>query len=135
MNNFKTWLEEISFNPLDGLNNNAARKKIYQILTGVADGIFRDDSWEGVKKIWKTLDENKIHWTLVDSEYGVSPNFAQSFPGPKWRIPNDFKQWKFEIKFINNNQRETILHGRIVASGAGSMEDPLEKYDITVMVD
>lgn len=133
MNNFKTWLEENGPNPLDGLRNDVARKKINQILHGVANGIFQDDHWGGVKRVWDTLDENKIPWTLMNSEYGVSPSFAQTFTGPKWRIPNDFKQWKFEIKFTNNNQKETTLYGVVIAS-AGSIEDPLEKYDVTVTV-
>jgi hypothetical protein len=135
MSNFKTWLEEENApNPLDGLSNDAVRKKINRILHGVATGIFSDEYWEGVKIVWKTLDENGIPWTLTSADYGTSPSFAQTFSGPKWRIPKDYKQYNFQIKFINNNQKETTLYGTLIASGAGTMEYPLDKYDITVYV-
>jgi len=141
MTTFKTWLEEEKPNPLDGLRNDVARRKVHELLSGVADGIYSDDNWEGVRKVWDRLTEYGISWTLISSEYGMSPSFQQTFTRP-WqrkdggslRRINDFKQWKFEIKFTNNNQRETTLYGTIVASGAGSVEDPLDKYDVTVNV-
>jgi hypothetical protein len=42
------------------------------------------------------------------------------------------KIWKFEVKFVNNRDKDDVLYGRITAAGAGSVEDPLERYDVTV---
>ena len=48
-------------------------------------------------------------------------------------IPSS-KTWRFEIDFMNDKGRPTKLFGIIVASGAGSVKDPLDKYDITAYV-
>ena len=42
------------------------------------------------------------------------------------------KIWTFEVKFVNNRDKDDILYGRITAAGAGSVEDPLDRYDVTV---
>jgi hypothetical protein len=43
-------------------------------------------------------------------------------------------QREIQINFINNKNKPTTLYGRIQASGAGTIEDPLSKYDITAYV-
>ena len=45
------------------------------------------------------------------------------------------KIWSFEIHFLNNIGKEgkaAVIHGNITAAGAGSVEDPLDRYDVTV---
>jgi hypothetical protein len=86
-------------------------------------GLFSDEGWEQVNKIWNVLDENGINWAMTNSQY------AQDEEGNLIR-----KEWKFEIYFSNKNNKPTTLYGTIVAAGAGSVNDPLEKYDLVAMV-
>jgi hypothetical protein len=48
-------------------------------------------------------------------------------------VPNG-KTWKFTIKFENNNRREMTLYGIVTASGAGTVADPLSRYDLVAYV-
>jgi hypothetical protein len=111
-------------NTLNGISNQAAKRYVNRILSEHTKGFFHDQSWEGVHRVWKALDDNGIDWTMTGNEYQKdSPS----------GIPTR-KQWKFEVHFVNNNGRPVTLYGVLVASGAGSVEDPLEKYDLTAYV-
>jgi len=44
------------------------------------------------------------------------------------------KIWQFEIPFTSERGRKGTLYGRVVAAGAGSVEEPLDKYDVTAYV-
>jgi hypothetical protein len=85
--------------------------------------MFSDQSWEAVNKVWKILSAAAIDWHSVGSEY------QKNDQGISIR-----KEWKFEIGFLNNNGRQTTLYGTVIASGAGSVADPLERYDIIAYV-
>ena len=111
-------------NTLDGISNQAAKRYVNRILSEHTKGFFHDQSWEGVHRVWKALDDNGIDWTMTGNEYQKdSPSGMPSR-----------KQWKFEVKFVNNNNRPVTLYGVLVASGAGSVGDPLERYDLTAYV-
>jgi len=111
-------------NTLNGISNQAAKRYVNRILSDHTKGFFHDQSWEGVHKVWKALDDNGISWTMTGSEYQ-----KDSPSGMPTR-----KQWKFEVSFVNDKNRPTTLYGVVVASGAGRVEDPLEKYDLTAYV-
>lgn len=121
-------------NPLDGKSNEQARKIVRNIVDAPSKGLFKDEYWEGPKKIFDAMSSAGLDWHLTDNYYGVSKSFSDTYPGEKWRIPNNYKEWKFEIQFVNNRGRATILHGVLTAHGAGSVQDPLEKYDMTVVI-
>ena len=41
------------------------------------------------------------------------------------------KTWKYEIPFVNQNGKPDQVYLAITAAGAGSVEDPLDVYDVT----
>lgn len=86
-------------------------------------GFFSDEAWEGVNQIWTAFNDHKIDWNISGSEYY-----------PVREVPPQGKVWNFEIEFINNKGRKTTLYGFVIASGAGTVEDPLSKYDIAAYV-
>jgi hypothetical protein len=131
---FKVSQIENPSNPLNGKSNEQARKILRNIVTEPSRGLFSDEYWLGPNNIFKALSASDIDWTLESAEYGVSPSFQQNWTGEKWKIPNDYKQWKFTVKFVNNKSRETILNCNIMAMGAGTTDDPLSKYDMSVMI-
>jgi hypothetical protein len=47
-------------------------------------------------------------------------------------MPPQRKTWKFEIRFTNPKGKQNVMYGALVAAGAGSVKDPLDRYDITV---
>jgi len=111
-------------NTLNGISNQAAKRYVNRILSEHTKGFFHDQSWEGVSRVWKALDDNGIDWTMTGNEYQKD--------GPSG-MPTR-KQWKFEVNFVNNKSRLVTLYGVLIASGAGSVDDVLSKYDLVSYV-
>ena len=104
---------------LDGMTKRQATRKVNDILSKNSKGIFSDESWVPVNKIWNELRADGIDFNTTGAEYlknehGVSTG----------------KQWKFQVSFINEKGRNTILYGTVTASGCGSVESPLSRYDL-----
>ena len=116
-------LAQETVNPLNGRSNQSAKNYIYKLIHDLTKGIYSDQSWEAVNAIWKRLDDNNIENYLTDTQYYKD---EQGLPSSK--------VWRFEIPFVNNKGKPTILHGILTAHGAGSVKYPLDKYDITVMM-
>jgi hypothetical protein len=110
-------------NPLDGKSNQQARSFINTKIIPASPGFYSDTSWEGIKKIWEAMDASGIDWNITDNHY------LHNEKGIPWG-----KEWRFEIKFINNRGKPTTLYGVVMASGAGPVNDPLARYDITAYV-
>ena len=124
---------------IDGMSKRQAMTFINKLFRPHTRGIYRDAYWKPVHAMFKAMRDNNIDYYIESAEYSVSPSFRQSFPaiGTPARemmglrdIPNDNKTWKFIVEFEDNNGRDKKLYGIIVASGAGSVEDPLGKYDV-----
>ena len=121
-------------NSLEGMTNVEARKFVNGLIEPHSRGFFKDDSWRPVHAIFKALRDASVPYSIESAEYGVSKGYQETFQGEKWKNQKDFKEWKFEIEFSNKKGRNTKLYGRIMASGAGSVSDPLERYDIVAIV-
>ena len=114
------------FNPLDGKNNQSARNFVNKILSAHSKGFFSDEDWGEIHKIWNAMNAAGLDWNTTDNKYIKDPTRPMDMPISK--------EWRFEVRFTNNNQRPTILYGVATAHGAGSVEDPLGRYDITAYV-
>ena len=112
-------------NPLDGKSNQVAAKAVNTILATMARGMFSDNSWEAINKIFSKLNEAGIPVETLNTKYG-----GQSEQSP---MPT-FKEWQIKIPFTNNKGKPTDLVGQITAHGAGSVQQPLDRYDITAYV-
>lgn len=110
-------------NPLQAMTRQQATRYLYKLIGRIPDGLFRDQSWEPVTKIFKVLKDNNIDYVLTKTEYGTNDQ----------GIPNS-KRWKLEVTFFNKNDRPQTLYGTIVAAGAGSVADPLDTYDVSVVI-
>ena len=104
---------------LNGMKNREARKFVNELLQRHTKGIFRDNSWQPIHKTFKELARHSIEYVIQKAEYLKEHGIPTS------------KVWSFEIEFFNEKGRKTTLYGRIVASGAGSVKDPLDRYDVT----
>lgn len=112
---------------LDGMSNEKARRFVSKIAKNAYHtGIYKDESWVGANSIKKAFNEANIGYEIISSDY---VNWSSQERGVSSR-----KEWKLRFPFINNNGKETLLHGTITAAGDGSVEDPLEKYDMKFTV-
>ena len=113
-------------NPLDGKSNAQARDIVNRriIPQEQIKGFFSDESWQGIQQIWDAFERAGLNWNMAGSDY---------YPAHGGN-PMGGKVWKIEINFTNNRGKPTKLYGTVTAAGAGTVEDPLSRYDITAYV-
>lgn len=107
------------------------RRKLVQMINRILDraptkGIHRDQYWKPVQAIWKALEKAGLDFSITKSDYE-----HESMGGS--RVPVR-KVWNFEVPFLTERGQPGTIHGRVVAAGAGSVEDPLEAYDVVAYV-
>jgi len=108
---------------LDGMSKQTAKRHVNKLLARYTKGFFKDEDWRHVNLIWKAMDAAQINWTMTDAKYRHDDEGTPVA-----------KEWKFEVEFINNRDRKSTLYGIVVAAGAGSVEDPLDRYDLVAYV-
>lgn len=110
---------------LQGMKKPQAVKFINGLLARHTKGFFSDQDWSGIKRsVWDVLEAEGVDYTITKSEY-----IKETSSG----MPSG-KQWRFEISFQNDKGKPTVLYGTVTASGAGSVQDPMERYDIVAYV-
>ena len=117
---------QINPNPLDGKSNQQARNIINKkiIPQESIKGFFADDDWAGINQIWNAFNQAGLDWNIAGSDY---------YPTDDGN-PMGGKIWEVEINFTNNRGKPTKLGGTVTAAGAGTVEDPLSRYDITAYI-
>jgi len=109
---------------LNGRSKRAAMNFIYKIVEKYTKSIYSDTFWEPVQAIWKLFGDAGIDWTLTKpSQY-----FKDEQGNPNRKV------WYFKVNFMTPQQRQSEINGTITAAGAGSVQQPLDKYDITVVM-
>lgn len=111
---------------INGQSNQVAATRVNKILSDFSKGIFSDDSWQAVHKIFAKLKEVGLDVELLGAKYGGQSDSSGGLP--------TYKEWQISIPFTNNKGKSVQLIGQITAHGAGTVEDPLSRYDITAYV-
>ena len=114
--------------PLQGMTNTRARKFVGDLIRPLADGFFKDDNWKPVHDMFTVMNQAGINYETYLPPGRIS-DYTQNEKGTPIA-----KEWWFKVTFNNQAGRETILYGHIQASGAGSIEQPLDRYDLTTTV-
>jgi len=109
--------EEIS--AINEMSKQRAKTYVNKLMGKHSKGIFSDEYWSPVQNIFKDLSEANIDYVVGKTEYKKDDK----------GVPTS-KRWTLTISFIDKNGKEQKLTALIIASGAGSVEDPLDKYDI-----
>lgn len=110
---------------IDGMNKRKAinyitRKfKVYEKLKG----FFSDDAWQPINGIIGDIQKDGIPFEIHKTEY-----YKDNNGNPAGKI------WTCQIPFVNQNGRQDKLYVTITAAGAGSVSDPLNRYDITFVI-
>ena len=124
----KKVLREQTESEIDGKDKETAKRYIYKKITPLTKGIFKDDSWEGVNKIWKEFEKMNLQWNTTKATYTHAKDGSIGWNTPTGKI------WNFEIEFHDKQGKIKKIYGSLHAAGAGSVEDPLDRYDITVVL-
>lgn len=117
--------------PLDGKSKTSAANWVHGKIKKHTSGFFTDEYWKPIQSMFKDFDKLGLKWVSTGARYEearIRTNHGDTFVVPVRKV------WTFEISFINNRDKGDILHGRIVADGAGPADSPLDKYDVTVTV-
>lgn len=85
--------------------------------------IYHDQYWQGPNCIWDTFDRLHINWVLGKTQYRHDER----------NIPSG-KEWNFEIMWDDDKGKHQKLKGILIASGAGTVADPLSRYDIVLQI-
>ena len=100
---------------LDGQTKTKALKIIGEILRKHSKGFFQDEYWIPVHDIFSELTFHGIDYVLISADYDGKMTS---------------KRWNMSFEFINDKGKNIIIYGNIIASGAGSVENPLSRYDL-----
>jgi len=103
------------------MTRNKAVKAINNKICGAAPGLYSDEYWNGVSKVHLALKE-------VAHELNVSCNLNNSKyeQDEADKVPSR-KRWVYLVEGYRWKEPIAIV---IIASGAGTISDPLKQYDI-----
>ena len=111
------------------MSKRRAQTFIYKQCVPQTVGLWKDEAWVGVKKFFNALDGFNIINELTDTpRYFNFPYDSNKHVG----LP--YKEWYFVIKWTNDKNKPAFFNGTIRGNGAGSVDDPLDRYDVTVVV-
>lgn len=111
---------------INGQSNIVAAGRVNKLLAALSRGVFSDNSWEAIHKIFDKLTEAGLEVNTIDAKYGGHADTGNGMP--------KYKEWRISIPFTNNKGKAVALVGQITAHGAGSVDQPLDRYDVTAMV-
>lgn len=106
-------------------NSNLKRKYVnylYNGLKNLTNKMYKDDNWEGVSNIYKTLQH------MLEGKGDVEMWVER---GGYWKQMGEFPNYKeYKIKVTTNDGIE--INGSLKCHAAGTMENTFKYYDITV---
>ncbi len=94
-------------------------QRVNQILGQHTAGFFSDTSWQPIHATFKALSDAGFELDMTTCEYRHD---SEGKPIAK--------VWQFEIPFVDDKGTACIIFVNITASGAGSVQDPLSRYDV-----
>ncbi len=101
-------------------SKSTAIRKLYKLVGKTNDGFFKDQYWQPINKTFEILRKNNIDFVIQKSEY------EQENGTPVRKI------WYLDIEWVKKNGRVAHIYGTITAAGAGTVQDPLDRYDVTL---
>jgi len=111
----------------DGLSKARLKTLLYKETKSCTyNKLYKDTAWNGPQCIWNIFNKLNLNWNLVKSEYKRNKDSDSKMP--------DYKEWEFEIQWENDKGKYLKLGGTVTASGAGSRDDPLSKYDVNMII-
>lgn len=103
-------------------HKNKVIKKIYDLTKGFTSRLYNDDYWKGVDDIRKAISSiSDIKETLI---YPINGGYRTSKDG--------MSQWKeYEVELTGE---DFVIKGTLNCHAAGSVDDPFDKYDMSLVI-
>jgi hypothetical protein len=109
---------------LDGFDRRQAVAAVNKIIASAKlDGIFRDAHWEPIQRIWAAMNKANLDWYHIKNWYDKDKEGNPSA-----------KTWAVGIEWKDKAGKNQEMHVRVIASGAGSVKEPLDAYDVVALV-
>jgi len=114
----------------DGLSKAKLKTLIYKETKKCTHNkLYSDKYWKGPQCVWDAFNRLNFNWHITKSEYMNNKDDAKM----GITMPSR-KEWHFEIMWDNDKGKHTKMNGHLTAAGAGSVSDPLEKYDLVLIM-
>jgi hypothetical protein len=114
----------------DGLSKARLKTLLYKETKKCTyNKLYKDTGWNGPHCIWNVFNDLNLAWNLVSAEY-------KKVRGEEHMMPT-YKEWIFEIHWNSKEGgmgRQMKMGGTVTASGAGSVKDPLDRYDVNMVL-
>lgn len=112
----------------DGLSKAKLKTLLYKETKKCTyNKLYKDTGWNGPQCIWDTFNKLDLNWHIVKSEY-------KKIKGNEQNVMPDYKEWQFEIMWDDDKGKYKKIGGVVTASGAGTVQDPLSKYDVNMVI-
>ena len=109
----------------DGLSKQKLKTMIYKATKKFTyNKMYHDDYWQGPQGIWDAFADLNLNWTLEKAEYKHE----------KGSVMPVRKEWHFYIQWDNDKGKFKKLGGYLTAAGAGTVERPLDRYDLVLVL-
>lgn len=105
---------------LDGMTKASALRKILNVPGKSLNGFFKDEHWLPINNLFSAFGKENIAFQIDKTEYKKDDSGNPSS-----------KEWIITFPFKNEKGKDVNIYGRIMASGAGPVNDPLKMYDVT----
>lgn len=102
---------------------------IYKVISPQMRGIFAGDDWRYIHQIFDALDAMGLKTIITSTAYSKNEDGEPAA-----------KTWYIEVYYHLYDQDGNVvtpkvpLYGQIVAAGAGTVQRPLSRYDINMML-
>lgn len=103
-----------------------AKNIIYDNISDLTKGIFRDQNWSNVRKVWQRLQRLGLY---VNVEVRNGGYFRDRMTG---EISG--KRYNFDFEYQNVDGKTFKFEGELICSFCGTVEDPMSAYDISFII-
>jgi len=113
----------------DGLSKQRIKTLIYKETKKCTHNkLYKDSYWQGPQCIWDAFDRLNLNWYITKSEY------KRDKDDKKGGVMPSRKEWHFEIQWDGPKGKHMKMGGYLTAAGAGTMDDPLSRYDLVLII-
>lgn len=119
----KDLVKKLIKNPVLSESSKKMKNRIYKSIyrSGLTSKLYHDDHWGGVKSLIELISTVE---GVTDVNFGAKDGgYRKNNEGTEW------KEYMVEITTIDGK-----LEGMLTAHAAGSVQDPFDRYDITLVI-
>lgn len=103
-----------------------AKNIIYRNIENLTKGIFRDQNWSNVRRIWKRLEQLGLDVNVEVKNGGYfNDRMTKEIAG---------KKYYFDFEYNNIEGKLFRFQGELICSFCGTVEDPMSAYDISFII-